>query len=60
MFKLIGALVCLYALCAGIQGRVYAKSGAWGRFVARQESPEYFWIVVSIYAVLGIALMAVF
>lgn len=60
MFKALGILVCCYTLFAVISGRVYAKSGVWGRMVSRQDSPEYFWLVVFIYACLGIALLTVF
>jgi hypothetical protein len=60
MFRALGVLVCLYAIYAAMSGRVYAKSGAWGRTVSRRDSPEYFWVVVVIYAGVGIALITVF
>jgi hypothetical protein len=60
MFKVIGILVALYALYAAITGRVYIKSGPWGRFVQREESPEYFWISVIVYAGLATALVTFF
>jgi hypothetical protein len=60
MFKLLGALVGLYTLYAAINGEVYAKSGAWGRTVSRVDSPEYFWVVIAIYAGLSVALLTVF
>ncbi|MGB7930687.1 MAG: hypothetical protein WCH04_00425 [Gammaproteobacteria bacterium] len=60
MFKLLGILVGLYTLYAAINGEVYAKSGAWGRTVLRVKSPEYFWVVIAIYAGLSIALITVF
>jgi hypothetical protein len=60
MFKLLGALVGLYTLYAAINGEVYAKSGAWGRTVSRVDSPEYFWVVIAIYAGLSVALITVF
>lgn len=60
MFKAIGILLALYTLYAAIMGRVYIKSGPWGRSVQRQESPEYFWIVVIVYAGLATALVTVF
>lgn len=60
MFKLLGALVGLYTLFAALKGVVYAKSGAWGRAISKQESPEYFWIVIAIYGALSAALLTIF
>lgn len=60
MFKLLGALVCLYSVYAAVTGRVIARSGPWARIVSRQESPEYFWLVIVIYAGLSIALFFFF
>jgi hypothetical protein len=60
VFKILGILVCVYTVYAAVSGRVFAKSGAWGRTVSRQESPEYFWIVIVIYACLGVALGTMF
>jgi hypothetical protein len=60
MFKAIGIAVLAYAAYAAMRGEVYAKSGPAGRVVSRAESPDYFWIVVAIYAALGIALLTVF
>ena len=60
MFKALGVLVALYVAYAVTRGEVYAKSGAWGRTVARADSPEYFWIVIAIYAGLSLALIFVF
>ncbi|MGE5102048.1 MAG: hypothetical protein ACM3SX_18840 [Deltaproteobacteria bacterium] len=55
----MGALVALYAAYAAWKGEVYAKSGVWGKVVSREESPSYFWIVIAIYACLGVALMTI-
>jgi hypothetical protein len=60
MFRILGVLVGLYTLYAAVNGVVYAKSGAWGRRVSRVESPEYFWVVITIYAGLSVALITVF
>ncbi|MCC6610662.1 MAG: hypothetical protein IT515_13440 [Burkholderiales bacterium] len=60
MFKVLGFLVGLYTLYAAVTGEVNAKSGAWGRTVSRAESPEYFWVVIAIYAGLALALITVF
>jgi len=60
MFKMLGILVGLYTLYAAMNGKVYAKSGAWGRTVSRVDSPEYFWVVIAIYAGLSVALVTIF
>jgi hypothetical protein len=60
MFKLLGALVALYAGYAVMRGEVFAKAGPWGRVVSRAESPRYFWGVIAVYAGLSVALVAVF
>jgi hypothetical protein len=60
MFKLLGVLVAAYTIRAVVRGEVYAKSGVWGRIVCRSASPEYFWIVITIYAALSLALFALF
>jgi hypothetical protein len=60
MFKALGVAVMLYAAYAAVRGEVYAKDGASGRPVSRAESPEYFWVVIAIYAGLGIAMVTVF
>lgn len=60
MFKILGLLVGLYTLYATLKGEVYAKDGASGRVVSRAESPEYFWVVIAIYAGLSVALLTVF
>ena len=60
MFKVLGVLVALYTIYAVIRGDVYAKSGPGGRVVSRQESPEYFWVVIAIYAGLSVALFFFF
>ena len=60
MFKILGALLAIYTVYACFAGEVYAKAGAGGRTVSRQESPRYFWVIVTIYAVLSVALVSVF
>ena len=59
MFKALGVLVGAYGLYAAVKGEVYAKSGPWGRTVSREDSPEYFWVIVAIYAGLGLALVTI-
>ncbi len=60
MFEPLGLLVGLYAAYAALRGEIYAKAGPGARRVSRDESPEYFWIVVAIYAALSVALLTVF
>jgi hypothetical protein len=60
MFKALGIIVGFYTVYAAIAGKVYIKSGPGGRWVFRNESPEYFWIVIVIYLALSIALVTVF
>jgi len=60
MFALLGIGVLIYTGYAAWRGEVFAKSAWRGRVVSRARSPEYFWIVVVIYAALGVALLTMF
>jgi hypothetical protein len=60
MFKVLGAVLAVYVCYAAVSGSVYAKSGASGRHVLREESPGYFWAVIATYAALSLALVLVF
>jgi hypothetical protein len=60
IFKILGLLVGLYTVYAALNGEVFARSGAWGRTVLRSKSPGYFWVVITIYALLSIALLTIF
>ena len=60
MFKALGVLLAAYTALAVLRGEVYAKSGAWGRTVKREESSTYFWVVIGIYSALALALLTVF
>jgi hypothetical protein len=60
LFPLLGLLVGAYTIYAIVTGSVYAKSGPGGRLVSRAESPEYFWVVIAIYAGLTFALFFLF
>lgn len=60
MFKGLGVLVLIYTLYAISQGEVFAKSGAWGKTISRKESPGYFWAVITVYILLGVALLTIF
>jgi hypothetical protein len=43
-----------------VRGEVFTASGAHGRTVTRDRTPSYYWLVISIYAVLSVALLLVF
>lgn len=60
LFKLLGVLVIGYTLYSARRGEVYARSGLWGKTILRAQSPHYFWAVIVIYGVLGLALLTVF
>ncbi|CAG0929818.1 MAG: hypothetical protein EFKGCFLK_01931 [Rhodocyclaceae bacterium] len=60
MFKLLGVLLAMYVIHAVVTGSVVAKAGPGKATVLRAESPEYFWIVIVIYAGLSLALLTVF
>ena len=60
MFSGLGVAVLTYVLYAVGTGEVYAKDRWSGRKVLRTDSPGYFWVVISIYAGLGILLLTVF
>ena len=59
-FKGLGIAVLAYTSYAVWRGRVYARSGAWGRSIERVSEPRYFWVVVAIYAGLSLALFFLF
>lgn len=60
MFKILGILVGLYTIYSAITGNVYVKSGPGGKTVSKTDSPEYFWVVIVIYACLSAALLLYF
>ena len=60
MFKALGVLVVLSTVYAASTGAVHAKSGPGGRVSSRDESLEYFWIMIAIHAGLSIALLSSF
>jgi hypothetical protein len=60
MFKLIGLGLAAYTFYAAQQGHVVCKAGPGARTVHRDESPEYFWVVIAIYTALSLALIAIF
>jgi hypothetical protein len=60
MFDALGLLLAAYVCYAVLVGQVWAKAGPVGRIVSKEVSPEYFWIVIAIYAGLSVALVFVF
>lgn len=60
LFKLLGVLVIAYTVHSVWRGEVFASSGPWGKTIVREDSPRYFWAVIGIYGLLGLALLTVF
>ena len=60
LFDLLGVLLALYIAYSVYRGHVYGKSGAWGRTIVRDESPQEFWLLIAIYAALSVLLVAWF
>lgn len=60
LFDFLGMLLALYVLYAALSGQVFAKSGAWGKTIARKESPVDFWMTIAIYGGLAVALETIF
>lgn len=60
LFDMLGVLLGLYTLYAAATGAVYARSGAWGRRILREDEPRYFWVVIAIYVALSTALLLLF
>ena len=47
MFKLLSLVVAAYVLHAVLTGRIFAKAGPVGRIISRDESPRYFYVLLS-------------
>lgn len=60
MFDLLGTFLGLYTAYAAVVGSVFIRHRAWGRSVARDAEPRYFWCVIAIYAVLAAAMIGYF
>ena len=60
MFIFLGTLVGVYTAYSACTGSVYARRGAWGAMVQREESPFQFWSVIVCYALLSIAMIVIF
>ena len=60
MLILLGILVGAYTTYAACTGSVYARRGIGGAMVLRDESPLNFWVIIACYALLSIALIAIF
>lgn len=57
MFKPLGLLLVGYVVYALTTGRIFAKSGAWGKTCSRDESPASYWSAVIAYACLAAMLV---
>jgi hypothetical protein len=55
-------LVGVYTLWAALEGKVYAKPMGLRQIelVTKEDRPGYFWVVITIYAGLSVALLTVF
>lgn len=60
MFKGLGILLIIYVLYGIYCGRVYAKEGPGGRMFYRTEEAKRYWIIISVYILLAIALICIF
>lgn len=60
MFKSLGILLIIYVLYGIYYGGVYAKEGPGGRMIYRTEEPKRYWIIISVYILLAIALIYIF
>ena len=60
MFPILGYLLLAYVAYALLVGKVYAKSGIWGRHFYRYDEPWNYWSGVIAYALLSGALIFLF
>jgi hypothetical protein len=60
MFKLIGAVLALYIAQSLSRGEVLVKRGWRGERILRDESPGGFWLAITVYGLLCMALLTVF
>jgi hypothetical protein len=60
MFLLLSIPLAIYVIYAAITGSVWVHQGPFGRRVARAEDPVNFWVGVTIYAGLALALATIF
>jgi hypothetical protein len=60
MFRVLAGVLALYLLVALVQGAVHAKRGAWGERIERAEEPQRYWVVMTVYAGLVLALWFLF
>ena len=59
MLKILGLIVGIYTLISVISGAVNTRGGFKGRRIFRKRDPQYFWIVIMIYASVSVALLSV-
>jgi hypothetical protein len=60
MFKLIGAVLALYIAQSVSRGEVLVKKGWRGERILRGENPGGFWLAITVYGLLCLALFTVF
>jgi hypothetical protein len=60
MFFALSIPLALYVVYAAVAGEVWVRQGAGARRVTREQSPAYFWVCITIYAGLAVAMATVF
>ncbi len=60
LFQLLGVVVGIYVAYALLTGRVYAKSGIWGRTFLRDGDAWSYWSACIAYALLSAGLLLYF
>ena len=60
LFKLLGLLLVCYVVQTLMTGKVFAKSGVWGKTFIRDEAPFSYWSAVVVYALLSVFLLVWF
>jgi hypothetical protein len=60
IFGLLAALLAIYVAYAAIIGEVWVHQGPFARRVVRAENPVRFWVSMTIYAGLALAMATIF
>lgn len=60
MFQGLAILLGLYIIFCLFEGKVDAKHGIKMVSVSREDSPGYYWIVMTIYTLLALAMFFIF
>lgn len=60
MFKSMGIILIVYVLYGVYCGGIYAKDGPGGRMFYRSDEPKRYWIIITVYILLALALFFMF